>query len=50
MARGKSVRLLATIPDKYAPDFAERLDQRTTIAKAIRARVEAIETDLGGAA
>jgi hypothetical protein len=49
MTRGTSKRLLATIPDKYAPDFTERLDRRTSIAKAIRGRIEAIETDLGGA-
>ncbi len=49
MTRGTSKRLLATIPDKYTPDFAERLDRRTSIAKAIRGRIEAIETDLGGA-
>lgn len=49
MSRDASSRILATIPDKYTPDFAERLDRRTTIAKAIQGRIEAIETDLGGA-
>lgn len=47
--RGRSSRLLATIPDKYSPDFADRLDRRTSIAKAIRGRIGAIETDMGGA-
>lgn len=40
---------LASIPDRYSPDFADRLDGRTNIAKAILGRIEAIETDLGGA-
>lgn len=45
----RSTKLMATIPDKYSPDFADRLDRRTTIARAIRGRIEEIETDLGGA-
>lgn len=49
MSRGSSERLLATIPDRYSPDFAERLDGRTSIARAIRERIEAIESDCGGA-
>ena len=49
MTRDASSRILATIPDRYSPDFAERLDRRTSIAKAIRGRIEAIETDMGGA-
>jgi len=49
MSRDASARIMATIPDKYSPDFAERLDRRTTIARAIQGRIEAIETDLGGA-
>ena len=49
MARESSSKIMATIPDKYSPDFAERLDGRTSIAKAILGRIEAIETDLGGA-
>ena len=49
MARDGTSRILATIPDKYAPDFAERLDKRTSIARAILGRIESIETDLGGA-
>jgi hypothetical protein len=40
---------MASIPDRYSPDFAERLDRRTTIAKAIRERIESIESDMGGA-
>ncbi len=45
----RSPKVLATIPDKYSPDFAERLDKRTSIAKAICGRIETIETDMGGA-
>jgi hypothetical protein len=48
MSRDTSARTLATIPDKYSPDFAERLDKRTSIAKAIRGRIETIEADMGG--
>ena len=40
---------LARIPDRYSPDFADRLDKRTSIAKAIRGRIESIEGDMGGA-
>jgi hypothetical protein len=49
MPRDTSAKILATIPDKYSPDFAERLDRRTNIAKAICGRIEAIESDMGGA-
>ena len=49
MARDDSRKILATIPDRYSPDFADRLDRRTLVAKAIRGRIEAIETDMGGA-
>jgi hypothetical protein len=45
----RSPKPLATIPNRYTPDFAERLDKRTSIAKAIRGRIETIETDMGGA-
>lgn len=48
MARGKSVRLLAEIPDKYAPDFIDRLDRRTILGRAVSDRFEAIATDCGG--
>ena len=44
----ESTKTLATIPDKYAPDFVERLDRRTTVAKVILGRIEAIEADMGG--
>ncbi len=49
MSREGSNRLLATIPDRYSPDFAERLDGRTHVAKTILGRIEAIESDMGGA-
>lgn len=45
----RSAKIMAMIPDKYSPDFAERLDKRTNIAKAILGRIETIETDMGGA-
>ena len=48
MARGQSVRLLASIPAKYTPDFMERLDMRTVAGKAVTERYHAVMTDLGG--
>lgn len=48
MARGKSVRLLASIPPKYTPDFMDRLDRRTVLGKAVVDRYQAILADLGG--
>ena len=48
MARGKSVRLLSSIPAKYSPDFMDRLDKRTVLGKAVRERYQAIVDDLGG--
>jgi hypothetical protein len=48
MARGKSVRLLASIPPKYSPDFMNRLDKRTVLGHAVVARYQAIISDLGG--
>jgi hypothetical protein len=35
MARGKSVRLLASIPKRYSPNFMERIDRRTVLGKAV---------------
>ena len=49
MARDGSNKIMATIPEKYAPNFAERLDKRTGLARTICGRIEAIETDAGGA-
>ena len=46
MARGKSVRLLASIPAKYEPDFMERLDMRTVLGKAVIDRYHALIGDL----
>ena len=48
MARGKSVRLLGEIPEKYAPDFMERLDRRTVLGKAVSQRFQTVATDCGG--
>lgn len=48
MARGKSVRLLAAIPERYSPDFMDRLDKRTVLGKAVVDRYEAVIADLGG--
>jgi hypothetical protein len=49
MSRGKSVRLLASIPERYTPDFMDRLDRRTVLGRAVFDRHEAVTTDLGGA-
>ena len=48
MARGKSVRLLASIPAKYRPDFIERVDKRTVLGRAVHDRYHAVIADLGG--
>ncbi len=49
MARGKSTKLLATLPDDYRSDWVERLDRRTRFARAILQRIAALESDAGGA-
>ena len=41
-------RTFTTLPDKYTPDFVAKLDGRTVIARAVRDRIETIETDMGG--
>ena len=48
MGRRAKDKRLATIPPTYTPDFVERLDARTKLARIIPARIEAIEEDLGG--
>ena len=48
MARGKSVKLLVSIPPKYTPDFMDRLDKRTVLGHAVVHRYQAIVADLGG--
>lgn len=48
MARGKSVRLLASIPPQYTPDFMDRLDKRTVLGRAVADRYESTIADLGG--
>lgn len=48
MARGKSVRLLASIPEKYSPDFMDRLDKRTVLGRSVLERYQAVMNDLGG--
>lgn len=49
MARRPKQKLLATIPVTYEPDFVERLDGRTRLANIIPRRINAIESDMGGA-
>lgn len=36
------------VPASYTGDWIERLDGRTNIARAVRDRLHALETDLGG--
>ena len=48
MARGKSVKLLASIPERYAPDFMDRLDKRTVLGRAVLERYQSVLSDLGG--
>ena len=49
MSRGKSKRLLTTLPDHYRADFVKRLDKRSKVARAIMARIATLESDAGGA-
>lgn len=42
------MRLLASIPERYAPDFMDRLDKRTILGRAVLERFQAIMADLGG--
>lgn len=49
MARGKSTKLMATLPDNYSARWLDRIDKRTKVAKAVLARIEQLESDAGGA-
>lgn len=50
MARGKSVRLLTTLPDHYrGADWVRRLDKRSKVARAVMGRIGELESDAGGA-
>jgi hypothetical protein len=35
MARGKSTKLMATLPDNYAAKWVDKLDKRTKVARAV---------------
>jgi hypothetical protein len=48
VSRGKSMKLLATLPRRYRPDFMARLDKRTIFGQAIYDRYQRVTTDLGG--
>ena len=37
------------IPEQYSPDWLEKLDGRTNLAKAVNDRYRALTADLGGA-
>jgi hypothetical protein len=49
MSRGKSTRLMASLPASYSDDFEKKLDKRTRVARAYMAKVAAILSDQGGA-
>lgn len=49
MARGRSTKLLATLPDSYTSNWVDKLDKRTVLARAVLARIGALESDAGGA-
>lgn len=36
------------IPDQYSPDWLEKMDGRTNVARIVRHRLGALESDLGG--
>lgn len=48
MARGKSVRLLTSIPQEYSPDFMSRLDKRTVLGKAVNELHASLIEHVGG--
>lgn len=47
MASGRD-KIVITLPAGYRPGFAEELDRRTVMGRAVHDRIEAIEQDLGG--
>lgn len=49
MARGKSKRLLTTLPDHYRADFLKGIDKRSKVARAVLGRIAQLEDDAGGA-
>jgi hypothetical protein len=49
MARDRSSKLLVSMPAKYEPDFERRIDKRTVVGAALLERLNAIQSDLGGA-
>lgn len=49
MARGKSTKLLATLPDNYSANWLSKLDKRTKVAQAVLKRIAELEADAGGA-
>jgi len=49
MTRGKSTKLLATLPDSYSADWTKMLDKRTKVARAVLSRIAELESDAGGA-
>jgi hypothetical protein len=49
VSRGRSSKLLATLPDSYSTDWISKLDKRTKVARAVLERIEALEEDAGGA-
>lgn len=49
MAKGKSTKLLATLPSTYTADWVGRLDKRTVVARAVLQRIAELESDAGGA-
>jgi hypothetical protein len=49
MARGRSTKLLTTLPDGYSNGWLARLDKRTKVARAVLMRIADLESDAGGA-
>ncbi len=49
MTRGVSEKLLISIPATYRPGFIEEMDRRTVMGRAVHSRINAMQSDLGGA-
>lgn len=47
--RGRRLPLLATLPERYSPNYVEKLDRRTAVGRTVVERVASLEQDQGGA-
>ena len=48
MSRDRSSKLTVSMPARYEPDFERRIDKRTAVGSALIARLNTMQSDLGG--